>query len=382
MAEVPNEGPKEKQLRFDWELLAKISGLEHFGPPSNVTIEAINGGVSNYVYRLTSDKDPSHTVIVKHGESYIRAFPRARASLKRTSLEFWGLKRMEELAPGSVPTPLYYDPGQNFIVMEDLRSYQLLRDQMNHGTMHFSAVEKLSSYLSKLHRTTHKTVVDEETYEKSLEFYKPNEMTGYQTLYLFENPLTHQGNGQYSKEVEAFKIDETLFPNFLKLKAIDKDNHDCLIHGDSHVSSVLVKGSSVKIFDFECARMGPAAADLSNIMAGLIKSYLDHKHYPLKEGSTFHEELRKAVDSVVDTYFKDAAEYLSEKDYTRTISETAGFIGARLVRRVYGLPEMGDGQSNSLTMKGCLQIGYHLLRDSEKIFTREALKNSIFQEVD
>ena len=38
---------------------------------------------------------------------------------------------------------------------------------------------------------------------------------------------------------------------------------------------------------------------------------------------------------IVDMYFKGAKEYLSEKDYIKTISDTAGFTAARLLRR-YG----------------------------------------------
>ena len=67
-----------------------------------------------------------------------------------------------------------YLPGFTFdiVIMEDLGSYQLLRDQLNQGSMDLSVVEALTGYITKLHRSAHRAIVDGETHQKMVEFCK------------------------------------------------------------------------------------------------------------------------------------------------------------------------------------------------------------------
>ncbi|XP_022099530.1 uncharacterized protein LOC110984045 [Acanthaster planci] len=367
---------KEKKApTIDWEVWAETPGLEQFGQGSE--LELIDGGVVNYVYRVRSDKDKTQTVVIKNSEPYVKGFTMQPLSPERARVEFWAMQKMDSLVPGSVPTPYLYQPDCKIMVMEDLGSYELLRQQLNLGKFDTSLARKLVTCIAKLHRATHRETVDETTHLEMVQFCTLNDMQFIRTVYLFDDPLQRKGDGQYAQEMEAFTRDEVLQSNWLKLRAIDIDNHDCLNHGDFHPSSVMVKESSIKIFDFEMAHMGPAATDLSYMLCNFVKSFLDHNYYPLSEGSTYHDRLKKAIDDTVDSYFSEAMEYLSEAHCTRTISETAGFTGARLIRRVWGLREPDEDLIQPLTDQGCLRIGTRMVRDYEKIRTTEDLKRYV-----
>ncbi|XP_038062069.1 5-deoxyribose kinase-like [Patiria miniata] len=361
---------------YDWNLFAKTPGLKEFGPKSK--IEAVDGGTINYVYRITSDKNPKLTVIVKHGEDHVKEFPVHPLPKARTRVEFWGMTKMSELVPGSVPTPYLYHPDQNYIVMEDLGGFDILRDRLNNGNLDLSLLTPLARNIAKLHRSTHRVTTDPVKHQEMEVFCKPSGMQDLGVIHVFVDPIDRKGYGKYEKEVEEFLKDPKLGGHWEKLKNIDRTKSDCLVHGDFHTSSVMIRGSTVKIFDFEFSHMGPAGNDFGHMLANLYKPYLDHKLYPLKEDSTFHERLGEEICELVDIYFKEAREYLNDEEYEQTVSETAGFVGARMIRRVWGLMELGESPNQPLTEKELLRIAYKLISDFEKIRTTRQLKDYMF----
>ncbi|XP_038052627.1 methylthioribose kinase-like isoform X2 [Patiria miniata] len=364
---------------IDWSVWARTPGLEKFGPGSKV--ELIDGGVINFVYRVRSDKDDKLTVVVKNSEPYVKAFTMQPLSPERARVEIWAMRKMDTIVPGSVPTPYLHQPDQNFMVLEDLGGYQLLREQLNLGRFDISLVWELVRRIAKLHRVTHRVTIDEASHREMIQFCTLNDMQFIRTTVLFDDPIDQKGEGgQYAREVEAFTGDQTLYPNWLKLRSVAEKNHDCLAHGDFHTSSVMIMGSSIKIFDFEMAHMGPAGTDLGHMLCNFVKPYFDHKCYPVKDAPAYHEQLKTALYDIVDAYFQEAREYLSDADFARTISETAGFTGARLIRRVWGFHEPDEGLNEPLTDQGCLRVGQRLIRDYEKIQTTQDLKRYLVEQ--
>ena len=65
--------------------------------------------------------------------------------------------------------------------------------------------------------------------------------------HVFVDPIERKGDGKYTKEVEDFMKDEQLWGKFLQLRDLDAVDQDCMVHGDFHTSSVMVKGSEVKV---------------------------------------------------------------------------------------------------------------------------------------
>ena len=45
--------------------------------------------------------------------------------------------------------------------------------------------------------------------------------------------------------------------------------------------------------------------------------------------------------------------------------------------RVFGLPEIGEEENKPKTERGCIDVGYHLLRDFTKIKTTQELKDNL-----
>ncbi|XP_022104379.1 uncharacterized protein LOC110984359 [Acanthaster planci] len=366
------EPQKEEQVEYDWEQFSKTPGLKDFGPNSGV--KALDGGTINYIYRITSDKNPDRTVIVKHGDSHVKEFPVFALPKLRTRVEFWVMKKMAELVPGSVPIAYLYHPTHNYIVMEDLGGYAILRDKLNNADLDLSILKQLAVFIGKLHRATHKATINPAEHQEMVTFCEPSNMQGLGTRHVFIDPVERMGDGKYVKEVKDFLQDPILGRNWEKLKSMCLTKHDCLVHGDFHTSSVMVKDSTVKIFDLEFAHMGPAGNDFGHMLANIFKVYLDHKLYPLSEGSTYYVRLGKAICELVDAYFKEAREYLNDEDYATTVSETAGFVGARMIRRVWGLQELGEEPTQPATREELLRIAYRLISEFEKIQTLQQLK--------
>ena len=77
--------------------------------------------------------------------------------------------------------------------------------------------------------------------------------------------------------------DQQVLQTANKMLKIFFEKKECLVHGDLHTGSILVKGSDARIFDMEFAYVGPAAFDLGLLIANYIFSY--HRHISIPENN-------------------------------------------------------------------------------------------------
>ena len=74
--------------------------------------------------------------------------------------------------------------------------------------------------------------------------------------------------------------DEVVMETAKKMTKLFKEKKECLLHGDLHTGSVLVKGKDSRIIDLEFAFVGPAAFDVGMLLANYIFSYYRHMSIP------------------------------------------------------------------------------------------------------
>ncbi|XP_006454280.1 hypothetical protein AGABI2DRAFT_197185 [Agaricus bisporus var. bisporus H97] len=90
--------------------------------------EALSGGTANFVFRihLREARDGKETLVLKHGQLYIKSLPSIAFDIQRQSFEVEALRRIREWLPSTafvtVPTVYLFDEKEHVIIMDDCGS--------------------------------------------------------------------------------------------------------------------------------------------------------------------------------------------------------------------------------------------------------------------
>ncbi|XP_071784333.1 5-deoxyribose kinase-like [Asterias amurensis] len=379
-----NQRETKVECIVDWERLQKEMGNEFC--QLECTTEELSGGQANWVFRITSKTGSS--VIVKQSMEYMKCNPKLLISKTRNQTEYFMLSLMKQLAPGFVPEPIFSDEDKCYFVMQDLFDYGILRQMFKQRQASLPAIQDMARYIAKLHRGTHKNNVTETSLAKMVERTKATGGMCHAIIinFIFENiHEEHNVKRQAPALKEMYHLvsnDPVIVTNRARLRHIMETKQECLIHADLHTSSIFIKGDSAKIIDFEISRVGPAGEDIGHLLSNYMVAYLEHKFYPSKDSPTCHSLVEECIKKTVNIYFTDAAEYLTPEHLAATVSDTAGFMGCRLVRRIFGRPELGEYTDRALIELPCLHIGVSVTRDHKKITTPSDLIQYLFDNED
>ena len=99
--------------------------------------------------------------------------------------------------------------------------------------------------------------------------------------YIFTRPFNQQDETNHSSDpvkerLDTVYKDQDVLDTASKMLKIFQEKKECLIHGDLHTGSVLVKGSDAKLIDMEFGFVGPAAFDLGTLIANYIFAHYRH----------------------------------------------------------------------------------------------------------
>ncbi|XP_033643705.1 methylthioribose kinase-like [Asterias rubens] len=373
------------ECNVDWERLQKELGNEfcHL----ECTTEELSGGESNWLFRITSKTGSS--VIVKQSMGYMKCLPQLAVPKIRNKFEYSSLSVMNQLAPGSVPEPIFCDEDKSYYVMQDLFDYDILRHMFQRCQASLPAIQDVARYIAKLHRGTHKNIVSETYITKQTERPKDLIKAAHEFLnnYVFKSIHKEENIERQSPAVkELYDLvcnDPVIVANRARLRDAMATKQECVIHGDLHASSIFIKENSAKIYDLEVSHVGPAGEDIGHLLSNYMVVYLEHKFYPSKDNPTFYYILEECIKETVKVYFNDAAEYLTPEQFAATVSDTVGFMGCRLVRRILGRPEAGDDPADrTLIELPCLHLGISLTREYTNIITPSVLIQHLFDNND
>ncbi|KAJ8318844.1 hypothetical protein KUTeg_003935 [Tegillarca granosa] len=136
----------------------------------------------------------------------------------RTEIEYKALCKFNELSPGSVPTPYFFNKDHNIMCMEDLKSHRILRKDLIESKFDLKLAENIAEHIAVVHRDTH---------------------------YVFTRPFTNgdptnRCSDKVKERLHLVYEDEKVLSTALRMKELFLTKKECLCHGDLHTSSIMV----------------------------------------------------------------------------------------------------------------------------------------------
>ena len=341
--------------------------------PSEERLEAaeVTGGSINFSFRVTG---LTNSVFVKQTPGFIKILgPNAKLSKQRLRIEretfsVWkdalGSSESEVLA--CLPHILYFDEDRMVMVMEDLRSYVTLQDQLSAGVVDVVAARKVGRFLGCVHAKTHSVLVTEEARKHLAIKFINQELRKLQLEQFFTQPY------QMAPGALPLRSDDKLMAAIDELKALyrgEKPDNLALCHGDFHAGSVMIQdrnsgmgcSDSVKVIDTEFAIYGPPGLDVGCLIASYVLSCV---HQAVVGANP--EQVRafsSAIAAIWDAYRNTMRTLkVPEANLDAISSDLVGFAGCEVARNaLYGLP-VSDKDKKKLADETALALAVKFIK--------------------
>lgn len=295
----------------------------------------------NVVLRVYT-KD-GRSVIVKHSLPYIKCLGEGYPlGVERIDAEYKALVKFHQLAPGCVPQPYFFNKQHNAVYLEDLEGYNILQQNLISGQFDQKIAENLGQSLATVHSKTHIGKIGEDAINELFLHLDNSTMVGLTAEYVFTKPFnksddTNKCSPEVSERLNLLYEDENVLSAAKALCKIFTEKKECLIHGDLHAGSIMVKGTDTRMFDLEFCTVGPAGYDLGVVLANFIFTY--HRHISTEEDNDTHRvfayKMVDACKAFVNIYLENMSESTGNRDdyVSKLLSETAGFTACEIIRR-------------------------------------------------
>ncbi len=364
---------------------------DYFNKDAELEAAEIGDGNMNYVFKVR-DKISGRSFIIKQAGPVARISDEFKVPTYRNRIESDLLTLLHRLSPGIVPAVYFHDPVMNCFVMDDLSDHQILRAALLDHKKLPRFADDISTYLANSLLLTSDVVLDhKEKKELVKQFTNPilDEIT--EDLVFTEpfydcprNDVLEPVHDFVKKEIWA---DEKLKLETAKLKFDFMTHSQSLLHGDLHTGSIFVKPDSTKVFDSEFTLFGPAGFDIGLLIANFIFAYANAD--ATMEDKTAQKEYTKWLTDttvqIIDLFFEKAGSLWDEKAtekvacysgfreqyFKRILSDTAGYAGCELCRRVIGIAHVKDLTSIEDKTKRVHAEELSLLAGKKLILSRE-----------
>jgi len=363
---------------------------EIFRSGETVLAREIGDGNINMIYEVYSQAEPERSLLIKQALPTIRltGWP---LTLDRMRIEARYYAVAGQYVPRLLPKIYVYDPDMALIVMENLNRHLIMRKGLIQRRRYPRFAEDMGHFLAQVLYHTSDLHLDGEA-KKALvkEFINPELCKITENLVFTEPYIEHENNHwneRITPQVRALRADQALKHQVRALKEDFFSKAQALIHGDLHTGSVMLNESDTRIIDPEFAFFGPAGFDIGAVIGNLLLSYASHEgHTPDVEARQDYQAY--LLDMVVDMWENFAWEFANlwaaEADETmppsyrraylrKLLQDTAGFAGAKMMRRIIGLAHVIDLESiedeegKARAMSLGLRIGQRLVLERESI---------------
>ncbi len=356
-----------------------------FDSDAELISKEIGDGNLNFVYRVYDAARPTYSVVVKQAPPYIKILgpdyplPSDRLTYESRSLEIYN-----QFASQAVPTQHYFDSNAAVIVMEDLRGYRLLRDDLIAGIVDKTVLEQIGCFMGRVHSQTYTDNVDSATADKYRENFANSVMQSITADYVFTFPFMEHETNFYTDglelDVKRLKTDDVFLQHARNLRSIFVTEQHGLTHGDLHTGSVMVKGDSAKVIDSEFAFYGPVGFDIGLFWANYLLSYFSHT-----ENTDVQSKIKSAIIQTWETYTEEFKMDPSLKVRTlhAILRESVGFAGMEMLRRIIGAAHVRDIESIQEKKRklgieiDILKFGIYLVKERKNITTVYELVESL-----
>jgi 5-methylthioribose kinase len=366
------------------------------GDPDDWEIREVGDGNLNLVFIVTSG---AAGVVVKQALPYLRLVGESwPLPLDRAHFEHEALKTKAACVPLHVPEIYHFDSEQAATAMAYLSPHIILRKGLIRRVRYPQLADHMSTFLAEtLFRTSDLGMPAAAKKATQALFCQNSALCKISEDLIFTDPyrmapLNRWTSPELDGLAAAFRADAPLKVAVQELKWAFLTRGEALLHGDLHTGSVMVTETDTRIIDPEFAFFGPIGFDIGAFLANLMLSYLAQTGHPGEPEAIaayrrwlldtveavwtgfetkFLALWRKAAtgDAFVAELFTDASgieaiERYRKATMERIFSDSIGFAGAKMVRRILGLAHVEDLESieDPKIRSACEMKALHLAR--------------------
>jgi 5-methylthioribose kinase len=342
-----------------------------------VCLDLADGNV-NLVFRIHVKGNPQQSIILKQALPFARRYPEFKMPLDRARIEVDILRQQQTADPGRVPTVYHFDPEMYVNIMEDLRSYHIMREGMVKQRVYPRFAIQTGQFLAR-------TLV----YSSDL-FLESGEKKAREPLFVnavlckvtedlvYTFPFGEHETNRYpaplQKQVASLYADDELQKQVARCRLAFMTRRDCLVHGDLHTGSIMVHAEDTKVMDPEFGFYGPFGFDIGMLIANLAIAYVAQEaHAPSAAACAQYrsflkdtmKELWQACVAELKVLLETQAKPEWRKpvfinDFLETLEHDAiKHMGCEMIRRTIGMAhvlELDEIQNEQLLVAVSSQI--------------------------
>ena len=353
-------------------LVAQPQVCERLGGAENNQswqIEEVGDGNLNLVF-IVRNAATGAGVVVKQALPYVRLVGESwPLPLSRAHFEYLSLTEQARHCPQRVPQVYHYDETQALIVMELLEPHIIMRKGMIAGVRYPHFVEHMSDFMaSTLFFTSDLALSAEQKKQHIAEFCGNTALCKITEDLIFTDPYMIAENNRWTSpqldaDAQAIREDSELKVAISELKVKFLSATEALIHGDLHTGSIMITDTDTRVIDPEFGFYGPMGFDIGAVLANLLLNYFsqdghataadpreDYQEWVLGQITFLWDEFAAKFielwnqqhngDAYPQGLFADdrQALHLAQQRYMRQLlSDSLGFAGAKMIRRLLGL---------------------------------------------
>jgi 5-methylthioribose kinase len=379
------------------QIARTISG--QFDKEGELVCREIGDGNLNLVFHV-SQPSSGGSLIVKQALPYAKVVGESwPLSLDRARIESEALILQERLAAGLVPKVYHTDHELALTIMEDLSSHVIMRQGLIDGGVYPKFAEDISDFLAKtLFFTSDLGMNQQEKKLLARSFANPDLCKITEDL-IFDHPYANADTNSFDPhlqtDAERLWSDSELHLEVAILREKFLTHAQSLLHGDLHTGSIFITPESTKVIDPEFAYFGPIGFDVGAVLANLLLHYASQEHWSADDVARaerrqylittireiwvgFERKFRALWDEHGTDRIAKTAGY---QDFYlgNLLQDTAGFTGAKIVRRIVGLAHVADIDRipepavRAQAQRLALAIGTSLIKRNRQITSIEQL---------
>lgn len=323
---------------------------------------------------------PEGSAVIKQALPYVRLVGESwPLPLKRSFFEYHALTRQTAVAPDLVPEIYHYDEANALIAMEYLTPHIILRKGLIAGTRYPRLPADLGRFMaetlfrtSDLHMSAAQRKKDLALFADNIELCDITESLVFTDPYR-DAPLNSWTSPQLDSMAQAMRDDRDAKVAVQEMKHTFTTKAQALVHGDLHTGSVMVTESDTRVIDPEFAFYGPMGFDIGALLANYFLAFFSQAGHESNQGeragyedwilattqetwTVFEEHFRRLWRTertgilFPTSLFEEQGDQLGAEqaltDFMRALlSDTIGFAGAKMIRRLLGLAHVEDMQS-------------------------------------
>ncbi|MEX3939745.1 S-methyl-5-thioribose kinase [Paraburkholderia sp. BR10937] len=356
-------------------LLGVPAVCARLGDDRELQVVEVGDGNLNYVYFVSSTRDPRLSVVVKQAPPYLRlvgeAWPLPRERMER---EVAALRRFGALCPEHVPSVFHADSEKFLMVMQRLDSHRVLRGGLIDGIVYPRLADHISTFLARTLFHGSDLYLAPDAKKAAVGGDINTELCKITEELVFTFPFEDHPSNVYSPALPAAAIERLRTHEPLRLAAGEMKwafmNHaETLVHGDLHTGSIMANEHETYVIDPEFAFYGPMGFDTGAFIANLLLAYYARDWHDREAGrdpAAYQGWLLEQVEAVWNAFAQKfaqiwrlheretghayiggpagtrAAEVFRDDFINRLFADTLGFAGCKMIRRIVGMAKVAE----------------------------------------